>query len=424
MPMKVLLVTHSYTPESTAPQRRWASFIEYFRQLGWDVDVVAPQSDARYVPEAERQTESKLSFRTQLGRAGERVRRVPFLAVENSRLGRFVGNTVSAALMIPRALLIPEKPDVIVATVPALPNLVSGFAISLLMRRPLVLDMRDAWPDLAREAHLRKELVSVLEFVVQEIQSRADAIVTVTDGFKDVLHSRGMRYVQTIPNGISTRRLKELSALAAVQYPAGKLDRPLHVLYMGNHGESQALERVIDAAVLAGDQVQLRFVGDGTRKEALAAYASERGVSVKFRPVAHGVEAAANYEWADTCIVALRDDWESFLWTVPSKTFELLAVGRHITGVVQGEAARLLATHQNADVVPSDPQAIADLWITLRENPQRMISQSENRATALNSLTFESVSAQYASVLEEVAKRAKGRSDAFVSLERPMDESR
>ena len=55
-----------------------------------------------------------------------------------------------------------------------------------------------------------------------------------------------------------------------------------------------------------------------------------------------GEDAAAQYAWADTLVVALRPDWPSFRHTVPSKTYEVLAVGRHVTGMVTGEAARTL----------------------------------------------------------------------------------
>src|SRR5699024_11791706 len=40
------------------------------------------------------------------------------------------------------------RPDVIVATAPAIPTLMVGRALSLLWDVPLVVEMRDAWPDL------------------------------------------------------------------------------------------------------------------------------------------------------------------------------------------------------------------------------------------------------------------------------------
>ncbi|APF39938.1 glycosyltransferase family 4 protein [Neomicrococcus aestuarii] len=428
--VRLLLITHSYSPESTAPQRRWSSFIQHFRGKEWNVSVIAPQPDDRHVPRNKQSQRSavsvkaKLSFTAERGAHGEQILRVPLLALSESRVGRFAGNVLSAGLMIPRAALNAalhaEKPDVVIVTVPALPSLVTGYLISVALHRPLIVDMRDAWPDLAREAQLKQEgLVRLLEFVVHSIQSRAAAIVTVTEGFRDILVHRGMKSVRHIPNGISETRLRELTSVERASYGAEPLERPLHVLYMGNHGESQALELIIDAAKLAGPAVSLRFVGSGTQKDALTEYARGLGVDAEFLPVVFGDEAAAQYEWADTCVVSLRDDWESFKWTIPSKTFELLATGRHITGVVQGEAALLLAKNVNATVVPADPAAVASLWSELRANPASMNTASGDRFGALQSITFESVAQEYVDVVEHVVRTSRaGRTTILNSKDR------
>ncbi|BCW49566.1 hypothetical protein StoSoilB13_19080 [Arthrobacter sp. StoSoilB13] len=41
-PLRLMLLTHSYWPEHSPPQRRWLSLTREFRKAGWDVDVVAP----------------------------------------------------------------------------------------------------------------------------------------------------------------------------------------------------------------------------------------------------------------------------------------------------------------------------------------------------------------------------------------------
>jgi len=78
------------------------------------------------------------------------------------------------------------------------------------------------------------------------------------------------------------------------------------------------------------------------------------------------------YESADTCIVSLRDDWKSFEATVPSKTYEVLSIGRHVTAVVRGEAARIVKNAGGGDVVAWKPEAIATLWRDLAADRQRL----------------------------------------------------
>ena len=46
--VRVLLLTHSYSPEVSPPQRRWDSFVYVMRQAGWKVQVVTPRAESRH----------------------------------------------------------------------------------------------------------------------------------------------------------------------------------------------------------------------------------------------------------------------------------------------------------------------------------------------------------------------------------------
>ena len=54
MTRRLLLITHSYSPESTAPQRRWKKFLSGLYDAGWNVEVLTPPADPRYVDEAQK----------------------------------------------------------------------------------------------------------------------------------------------------------------------------------------------------------------------------------------------------------------------------------------------------------------------------------------------------------------------------------
>src|SRR5690606_34042715 len=127
------------------------------------------------------------------------------------------------------------------------------------------------------------------------------------------------------------------------------------------------------AAALArggAERISVRLVGSGTRREALLALNASLGEPVEMLGPVHGTALREQYAWADTCLVALRPDWPSFEWTIPSKTYELLAVGRTITGMVTGEAARVLESSGAACLSAADPAALATLWRRLAAAPQ------------------------------------------------------
>ncbi len=394
--MRVMLVTHSYWPESTPPQRRWMAFIRIFRENGWEVDVVAPHPSVADSPGSTTRLGERLGAGVQYGPAGESIRRLPSFAMGDSRPGRLARHCLTAAVSVPRALFVP-RPDVVVVTIPSLPHILAGWMIAKLRRRPLVVEMRDAWPDLAHDSRVAASRVTAaLDAVMTGVQRRANLVVTVTDGFRQVLSMRGIRKAATVHNGISRERLPDVPDWL-------HHDGPLRVLYMGNHGESQGLDSVVRAGAIAGEGVEVRFVGSGTAKDRLQEMSRILDANIDFCTVVEGTNVAEHYEWADTCVVALRSDWPSFKWTIPSKTYELMATGRHITAVLRGEAATIIEATGTGDVVEADPGAIARLWLDLAENNDRLATRRAGQQWVLKHASMRSLAERYMSFLDRLA---------------------
>lgn len=363
--------------------------------MDWDVDVITPVA---HYPFGRRTLPGKIAgrpFQSQKGQFSEVIRRVPYLRHGNSRVGRLIDQCFSALLSVPAGLLAP-RPDVVIVTAPSLPSLAAGYALAKLRRVPLIVEMRDAWPDLARDARLIQGSVKgVVEGVVDMVQHRADLVVTVTEGFADTLRARGVRNVATISNGL------HLDAIPVMEAP--DLDRPcFEALYLGNHGESQRLDVAIRASALVGESMQLHMVGHGTQRRALERLAKELKAPVTFHPPLHGQAMIDRYASADTCLVSLRDDWKSFDTTVPSKTYEVLALGRHITGVVRGEAARIIAEAEAGDIVASDPEALAALWRELAADRSRLVRNGDSRQWVKEHAEYEQLAGRYMGLISEL----------------------
>src|SRR5690625_2600666 len=181
--------------------------------------------------------------------------------------------------------------------------------------------------------------------------------------------------VEVISN---SRAIEQLPVLDARTRQPGEL----HVLYLGNHGESQQLDLLIEAARIArrhNPAIAVRFVGEGTQKSNLQAINAQAGSPVEMLPASFGDQTLEHYRWADTSMVTLRSDWASFAHTVPSKTYELLSYGKHITGVVCGEAAAILQQAGNHEVVDDNAQALADTWLRLAKDPHSTPAQQAGR---------------------------------------------
>jgi len=397
-PLRVSLLVHSYWPESSPPQRRWTALLREMCAEGWDIDVVTPVAHA---PAGRRELPPETAgraFRRQKGQFTEVIRRVPYLPHRNSQLARFVDQCFSAVMSVPLGLLT-RRPDVVIATAPSLPILAAGYVLARLRRVPLIVEMRDAWPDLARDSRMVKgSLKSLVEVAVDFIQHGADLVVTVTDGFAETLLSRGIKKVAAVSNGL------HVDTIPALDPP--ELERDVfEALYLGNHGASQRLEIVIRASALVGDSMHLHLVGDGTRKPALQKLARELNAPVTFHPSLHGKAVLDRYASADTCIVSLRDDWKSFDTTVPSKTYEVLAIGRHVTAIVIGEAARIVQDAGAGDIVASGPEAVADLWRELAADRSRLVRDGASRQWVKEHADYSLLAQKYMALIAELLDR-------------------
>lgn len=394
----VLLLTHSYSPEVSPPQRRWDSFVYVMREAGWKVQVVTPRVESRTGT-----TEPNRRIgRAEVGAHGEIIRSYASIRKPRTILGKLIKNALDGALMLPRALL-QARPHVVIATVPALPTMFVGYIVSRIFRRPLLLEMRDAWPDLITDSRILrwKWLTRLAHWGVRAIQRRATIVVTVTDGFAKILSREGVPAVRTIHNGISTRNFEVLPA------PPLRTDARLHVLYLGNLGESQSLESVILASTMVPDEIQVRIVGAGTASERLKRYADGIDAKIDFQPPARGEDLRSHYQWADTCVVSLRDDWASFNHTVPSKIYELLSLSRHITGIVTGEAARIINDASAGDIVDHDPNHIADLWQQLYRDRQRVDVGSTGRDWVFEKASLEKLGQKYVELISGMTGRER-----------------
>lgn len=393
--LRITLLTHSYWPEQSPPQRRWTAMIKEFSRSGWDVDVVTPVA---HYPFGRRALPRKMAgrpFRLQKGQFTEKVLRVPYLRHGNSRAARLLDQCYSAALSIPAGFMV-RKPDVVIVTAPGLPSLAAGYILAKARGVPLIVEMRDAWPDLARDARLVQGSVkSLVEHVVDFVQHRADLVVTVTEGFAATLRARGVRNVATVSNGV------HLDSIPVVGPPEYERDT-FEALYLGNHGESQRLDVAIRASALVGDSMHLHMVGHGTQRPALEKLARELKAPVTFHPPLTGDAMLERYASADTCVVSLRDDWKSFETTVPSKTYEVLAIGRHVTAMVRGEAARIVMDAEAGDIVPSSPEAVADLWRQLAADRSRLVRNGDSRQWVKTNAEYGHLADRYMDLISEL----------------------
>lgn len=372
---RVLLLSHYFEPENGAPQRRWRALIDRLVTDGFSIDVIAP---APHHPTGRSRPSDPGDVRagsSTVRAYGARVHRVSFVPHNGRIVRRAIDHVWVAAMTMRRAGLLIRRglirPQVVVATVPALPTLIAGVWISRRYRIPLVVEMRDAWPDLlAHTPGLRKGrsfktlMKRCIHNSVTNVQRGADLVVTTTVGFGQVLASRGITNVQVIRNGTVPEAYEAIGS-------ATDDHEELRVLYMGTLGRSQGLDVVVQAAAHLRDNgapVAVRIVGTGADATVLRQLNERLGWPADILAEVTPANVFEHYSWADTCVVSLRD-WTPFEWTVPSKLYELMATGRHVTAILRGEGARIVQDSGAGVVVPpGDVKALTDTWRELAQS--------------------------------------------------------
>lgn len=375
--MRVLLLTHHYEPETGPPQLRWAALIREFIAAGHHVDVIAPPPHyptGHLLPEHEHLKPGTRNA----GRFGETIHRVRFRKTHGTVGSKMADQMVVAfsstlcALRRRRSI----NPDVIIATAPALPTLVAGRVTATVLRRPLVMELRDAWPDLLavvdrwdgqeerKNAKLKHGLARFASRVITGLQRSADSVVTTTSSFAEVLQGRGVANVEVIRNTAHP-------VPGYARHEPRPPDGTLRVTYVGTVGRAQGLETAVRALRIVQDSgvaVSMRVIGTGAGKATVAREAEALGVPVMVGGLQPREAIHEHYSWADTFLIMLRE-WPALSWTVPSKLNEAMVLGIHVSGSVDGEAAAIIQkTGAGFTTEPGDVDALAEEWIKLAHN--------------------------------------------------------
>jgi len=307
-------------------------------------------------------------------------------------------------------------PDIILASSPTFFAAMAGIWTGKRMKVPFVMEIRDLWPAIFVELGVlrNRTLIRWLEKIEMALYAQATRVVTVTEAFRRNLIQRGVtpEKVHTITNGADVNFWKPMAV--SDQFRREKrIKNRFVVLYIGAHGISHALERILESAdsVREHPEIQFLFVGEGAKKNELIQKAGEiRLENVQFFDPVDKESVKNFYALADVCLVPLRNIplFETF---IPSKMFEIMAMGKPIIGSVRGESANILRRSQGAIVVePEDSKAIAESILYLfRHRDEAVNIGKQGRKFVVENYSRRSLSMKYLEIIQEAIAEYKIR---------------
>ncbi len=408
--MRILFLCQYFPPESNAPAARTHEHARHWVQAGHAVTVVCglPNHPTGEVPPEYR---GRLLYRECLD--GIEVLRCWLYAAPNQGVFRrslcFITFMISAIIT---GAFFSGQCDVVVATSPQMLCGIAGYVVSLLKRRPFVLEVRDLWPkqiiDLG--AIRNPAAIALLSWLERFMYRRARAVVTVAPATRDHIAARGIppEKIHVITNGIDETFFAPRDPMTPLRVEHGWHDRVI-VMYVGTHGMSQGLVTILEAAerLRGHDRILFVFAGSGAEREALIARAKQMGLdNVIFLPMQPRERMPECYATADICLVPLRD-LEVFRFNIPSKMFEIMACSRPIILGARGQAQAVLeATGAGIVVEPENARAFADAIVRLAEDPALRREYGERgRAAAVAAYSRRARAAEYILCMEHVLRQ-------------------
>ena len=303
--------------------------------------------------------------------------------------------------------------DVVYGTTPPIFQAVSAWIVSVLRRRPFLLEVRDLWPEFAIDMGiLRNPVLIKLSRVLEKfLYRRATHLLVNSPAYRNYLIGKGVppAKITLISNGVDPEMFDPGSPGKEVRQQFGLQDKFV-VCYAGALGMANDINTVIEAAVQVRDRKEIHFllVGDGKERPNLERRVGELKLeNVTFTGTQPKQKMKEFLAAADACLAILQDI-PMFRTTYPNKVFDYMAAGKPTVLAIDGVIREVIeAAGGGLYVPPGNAQALAHAICALNED--RSTAASMGRAAREYVSRHFNRSDQAEQLLDLVSKLANSR---------------
>lgn len=214
----------------------------------------------------------------------------------------------------------------------------------------VILNVQDLWPDniIAVTGIKRHPMLTAIDHLVDFIYNRSDVILGTSKSFVKAIRSRKrLRIKAKVGYYPQFAVVKKSDEVRRDILPEGEF----HLVFTGNVGEGQGLDKVIEAAKYIAANAEpfecgtivFDIVGDGRARKRLMEKTIEFGLQdmVRFHGYFPEDEIPGILNTADAALLILKDS-PIFENTIPAKLQTYLACGCAVLGCVKGEARHII----------------------------------------------------------------------------------
>jgi len=256
----IVFVSQLQTPIRGAPSQRLSVFCRHLIRSGFEAyivgginlgEILSSKFGINIGKSVNKQTKSQIAVCVEVNTPLYINMRIPYISS--------IVNTILAFFQA--IYLIIKKPDVLVASVPPSDLILAAFLASRITKSTYVVDMRDPAEEVlihySSKSRTGSLIARILRKVNYAIYRRADAIIVVTKGIKEMLAKHKI-HGSIIPNGA------DLETFKPAKEPNLKNAEVLSVVFSGTISEYYDLSQLILALKILnnnGFKIELFLVG-------------------------------------------------------------------------------------------------------------------------------------------------------------------
>jgi hypothetical protein len=273
-----------------------------------------------------------------------------------------------------------------------------GYVIARKIKKPLYLDIRDIFVDtigdVLKNPIVKAGIIPIIKTIERKTMDNATHINLISGGFLPYFKKFKCNSYSNFSNGIDSEFL-DLS-----MFEKKNMNRELSILYAGNIGEGQGLEKIIPpSASMLGDNYKFIIIGDGGAKNKLQNEIYKKKLTnVELKSPVDRNELKRLYNDADYLFLHLNG-YKAFEKVLPSKIFELAAYNKPIIAGVSGFSYKFIKENIS-NVILFRSCDVNDLVKQLREFDYK----TEYRAEFIRQFKRETINAMMVqSILEFIS---------------------
>ena len=349
--MKILLLTDYYPPESNAPALRCSYHAEYWAKKGHEVTVLtcAPNFPNGVLYEGYK---NRLMSTSEVN--GVNVVRCWSFISKNEGFILRIFDHLSSAIMFSIIPIFMKRPDVVIATSPQFLTLISGYISSSLIRRPLVSEIRDMWPEGIIFLSSKSIVYKILENIELFLYRRSSKIITVTSSFAKNISARAELSENNISisyNGCNDYFKRSELKISNLRKKLN-LEAKFVVGYAGTVGISHGLDTLVSGfkEIDPSLNAHMIIIGSGAMHSQLKTFVKENNIrNISILDAVPKNEIDHYLSLFDACLVSLKDV-PAYDKVIPSKLFEAAVHNKPVIAGLRGEAKLIVEKYRIGEV--------------------------------------------------------------------------